>query len=188
MFSKIIEEIVRGKVFPCLFILIYVVIVWWAVLSGQSIAIRATWIMTCLLGIIIIIVGVVTSIDAFQSSSWSVARAKLTKCGVKKISDSDGSTYAPSVIYQFRVGDRHYIGTNYDFSDISASRTAADRKIESLEKLLDSEGYINIYYKPNKPELNVICPGVHLIHGIRVVLGLVMVVVSLLTLLGIIRW
>lgn len=188
MFFKVIKEIVRGKAFFCLFFLFYTVIIWWAVLSGQPIAIKATWIMTFLLGIIIVIVGIVTSIDAFQSTSWSIIRAKLTACKVKKISDVDGSTYKPLVVYQFRVGDRHYFGSNYDFSDISGSQITATRKIESLNKLVDSEGYINVYYKPSEPELNVIFPGIHSIHGIRLVLGLVMMVISFLTLSGIIQW
>lgn len=188
MFSKLIKEIVRGKIFPCLFIFLYVGVIWWAVFSGQPIAIQSAWIITFLLGIIIIIVGIVTSLDAWQSPSWTVTRAKLTKCDVKKISSSDGSTYEPAVIYQFRIGDRHYMGTNYDFSDTSGSRIAATRKIESLKKLLDSEGYINVYYKPSEPELNVINPGIHVIHGIRLVFGLVLVGISLSTLSGIIQW
>jgi len=188
MFSKIIQEIVRGKMFFCSFVLLYVPIVWWAVLSGKPIAIQTTWIMTFFLGIIIVIVGIVTSIEALQSSSWSKAKAKLTECKVKRISDTGGSTYAPSVSYQFRVGDRQYIGSSYDFSDISGSRIGANRKIEFLKERLDREDCIDIYYGPDQPELNVIFPGVHPIHGVRLVFGLVLITLSLPTLLEVIQW
>lgn len=188
MFSKIIEEIVRGKVFFCSFILIYIPIVWWAVFSGHPIAVKATWGMTFLLGIIMIIVGIATSIDALQSHSWLVARAKLIECDIKKNTDPEGTTYKPSVAYRFVVGDRHYIGTNYDFSDFAGSLTSAERKIASLKQLVDAEGYLNVFYKPSDPKLSVICPGIHPIHGIRFAFGSILIVLSLLTLLEIIQW
>ncbi|MGD1922209.1 MAG: DUF3592 domain-containing protein [Pleurocapsa sp.] len=187
MFSKVIKEIVRGKIFFCSFILFYVPILWWAVLSGRSIAIRAAWIMTFWLGVVIVIVGIVTSIDACQSHSWSRVRAKLTKYDIKRNSDSDGTTYELSIMYQFKIGDRNYRGTNYDFSDFAGSLASAERKIESLKQLVDEEGYINVFYKPSDPELNVICPGIHPIHGIRLVFGLALMVLSLLTLWEIIQ-
>lgn len=188
MISKIIKEIVRGKMFFCSFILIYVPIIWWAVLSGNPMAIKAVWIMTLFLGIVIFIVGIVTSMEAWQSPSWSRTKAKLTECFVKKISDSEGSSYAPGVVYQFRVGDRHYYGSSYDFSDFFSSRIAANQKIESLQESVDQEGYIDIYYKPDEPDLNVIYPGVHPIHGIRLIFGLALIGIPLLTLFGIIQW
>jgi len=188
MFSKIIKEIVRGQTFPCLFLLLYIMITWWAVLSGQPIAVKATWVMTFLLGIIIVITGVVTSIDAWQSHSWLIVRAKLAECFVTKGFDSDGTTYAPAVVYQFKVGDRHFQGSSYDFSDFSGSLTTANEKIESLRQLVDADGCINIYYKPSEPELNVIYPGVHPIHCIRLIFGFILIGLSLLTLVGIIQW
>lgn len=194
MFSKIIKEIVRGKMFFCSFVLLYIAIIWWALLSGQSIAVKAALVMTCLLGVILIIVGIATSIEAIQSHSWLTARAKLTKHDLKISINPNGTshrnrkTYKPVVSYQFKVGDRNYIGSNYDFSDFSGSKISAKRKIESLRLQLDEEGYIRIYYKPSDPEINVIYPGIHLIHGVRLVLGLMFMLVPLLTLLGIIQW
>ena len=141
--------------------------------------------MTFLLGIILVIVGIVTFMKAWQSPSLSIVRAKLTKCELKKNYDAEGSTYEPTVIYQFRIGDRHYIGTKYDFSDVAGSRITTERKIKSLKELVDSEGYIDIYYQTSEPELNVIYPGIHPIHGVRLIFGLVLMIVSSLTLLEI---
>ena len=44
-----------------------------------------------------------------------------------------------------------------------------------------------IHYKPSAPEINVINPGIHFTHYIRIIIGIVTVVIPLLIWSGIIE-
>ena len=182
MFNKIIVEITRGKVFPCIFLLCYSVVLPLAFIQQNPLMIRIAWWMSLALGLIVILHGIVSWIDAYQSKNWPRVKAELKQCLVR-YSQSD-EVYKPVVKYEFYLKSKKYTGRHIDFSDMYGSKASAEAKVNRVKDRADD---LYVYYKPNDPTLNVIEPGIHTIHPIRLVFGIAVTVISILGIVGIIK-
>lgn len=182
MLNKIIVEITRGKVFPCVFLLCYSIVIPFAFIGQNPIVIRIAWWMSLALGLIIILHGIASWIDAYQSKNWLQVKAELKQCFVR-YSQSD-EVYQPVVKYEFYLKGKKYNGRNIDFSDAYGSKASAEAKINRVKNNADN---LYVYYKPDDPTLSVIEPGTHFMHPIRLIFGIILTIVAILGILGVIK-
>jgi len=183
MFNKIITEISRGKVFPWVFLFCYSMILPLAFIKQNQTLIKIAWWMSFVLGLILILHGIVTSIDAHHSKNWPRTKASLKECFVRHWKSDH--IYDPIVKYEFWVKGQKYTGTNIDFSDASGSEAAAREKIDRIKSL---EQNLYVYYKPANPTLSVIEPGFRFIHPLRFIFGCILSIVSILSITGIVQY
>lgn len=144
------------------------------------------WLMLAILGLFVSITGWVTLQEAIDSFSWPQVEAELTSVSISRRSGSSGGghVYAAKIQCRFEVEGVEYWGTEYDWSASAGSRASAERvksEVEAMQPLV-------IRYKPQDPQINVINPGVRLVHFLRIVLGLAMMIVPMLIEMKIIRF
>lgn len=142
------------------------------------------WVMTIILGLFIFITGWVTLQDAKQSHQWPVAQGKWLSGSLRQHSSNGSIKYAPNIRVAFKVAANEYEGTQYDFSASYERKELAQKKLEEVKNMHP----LWVRYKPDDPTTNVIHPGVHLVHIIRLILGLAAMVIPILVLLGFIQF
>ncbi|UPW19755.1 hypothetical protein M0C34_05590 [Agarivorans sp. TSD2052] len=136
-------------------------------------------------GVFIFITGLVGKEEAKQSKTWPVAIATLERCYLKHhTSNKSVRYYAPAIQCRFSVGGNVYTGTEYDFSADYTTRAKAQAKLDEISALKQ----LMIRYKPSDPFTNVYKPGMHAVHFIRQLIGFTAVLISSLSMLGIIRY
>ncbi|MCI2282465.1 DUF3592 domain-containing protein [Colwellia sp. MSW7] len=142
------------------------------------------WVMLIILGVFIFITGIVTRKEAIDSHNWPKVEAKLLRASLKSTSSgSGGRSYTPDIKCKFIVGGSEFKGTEYDLSAGYGSKAKAEDKINLVKQM----NPLFIHYKPSAPEINVINPGIHFTHYIRIIIGIVTVIFPLLIWSGIIE-
>jgi len=143
------------------------------------------WAMTLIMGFFIFITGIVTLQEARASKTWPQTIAKLKSASLGYRSGSKGGLlYYPVVKVEFKVDGQSYSGTEYDFSASAEQKYKAEQKLQEIKQAHP----LWIYYNPNDPAMNVIHPGVSLVHFLRLILGLGIMVIVPLSWLGIIQY
>ena len=139
------------------------------------------WAMTLVLGFFIFITGIVTLNEARASKTWPQTIAKLKSASLGYRSGSKGGRlYYPVVKVEFKVDGQSYSGTEYDFSASAEQKDKAEQKRQEIKQAHP----LWVYYNPKNPAMNVIHPGVHFVHSLRLILGLGMMVIVSLSWLG----
>jgi hypothetical protein len=177
-------KIATGRsIYSTYFLLVFMCVAPVAVFTDNKLLDSIAWIMLITLGVFIFITGIVTRKEAIDSKNWPKVEATLLSTTVKSNSgESGGKTYAPDIRCKFTVGGSEYKGTEYDLSASYGSKNKAEDKINLIKQMKP----LFLHYKPSNPEINVINPGIHFTHYIRIIIGIVTVVIPLLIWSGII--
>jgi hypothetical protein len=109
----------------------------------------------------------VTFSEALESPKWPSVDVSIFSCGLKTNRSNNSLTYAPNIECVFELKDQTYSGTEYDFSSSYGSKSSAQKKLLSLE----NQENIKLFYKPSDPSVNVIHPGIRLVHFLRLIFG-----------------
>jgi len=166
------------------FLLIFMCVAPAAVFTKIELLDHIAWIMLIILGVFIFITGIVTRQEASDSRNWPKIEVKFLSTSLKSMSsNSGGRIYAPDIKCKFNIGNSEYKGTEYDLSASYGSRSQAEDKIA----LIKQKKSLFVHYKPSAPEVNVINPGIHFSHYIRIVVGVCTVVIPLLIWVGVIQ-
>ena len=142
------------------------------------------WCMLIILGVFIFITGVVTLHEGRASHKWPMAAAELQSAGLKSQSNKGSVSYAPRIQCLFKVHGKSYNGTEYDFSASFTRKEKAQAKVDEVKAMRP----LVVHYKPADPTINVIRPGVHFVHYIRLILGFGTVLIAGLSWLGVITY
>ena len=70
------------------------------------------------------------------------------------------------------VNGKEYQGGDYDLSASYSNKTCAQAKVDSVKSMKP----LWVYYKPSEPEINVVNPGIHNTHFIRIAVGILMLI------------
>lgn len=178
-------QIALGKShYSTLFLVCYMVVAPSAFFTDYLVLEYLAWFMTIVLGLFIFITGWVTLLHAKQSHHWPVAQGKWLSGSLIQRSSNGSLRYTPKIRIQFSVAGETFNGTQYDFSASYNSKEVAQRKLDEIKKMHP----LWIRYHPNDPSENVIHPGVHLVHYVRLIMGILAMIVPILIMLGYIRF
>ena len=166
------------------FLLALMVICPWAFFTNSEWLDQLAFSMLIVIGLFIFITGWVTFNEAKASHHWPSVKSELDWIGLKSHRSSNSTSYAPDIRCFFDVKGVIYQGTEYDFGANFTSKSKAEAKKKEVEEMSP----LVIRYKPNDPSINVIYPGVHLVHFVRLLMGPIVMGVSLASLLGYIVW
>ncbi|MFO6424712.1 DUF3592 domain-containing protein [Motilimonas sp. KMU-193] len=177
-------KIATGRsIYATHFLLVFMFVAPAAVLTDYVLLDSIAWIMLIILGIFILITGIITRQEAIDSHNWPRVEAKLLSTSLKSNSSSSGGrSYAPEIKCKFRVDNTEYQGTEYDFSASYGAKHKAEAKVQQVKQMQP----LLIHYKPSAPEINVIHPGLHSSHYIRIVIGLAAIIMPVLIWSGVI--
>jgi hypothetical protein len=93
-------------------------------------------------------------------------------------------SYNPKITCEFKLHDQIYSGTEYDFSANYTRKEKAQNKLDQVKCI----NKLKVFYKPTDPSINVIFPGIHLVHFVRLIIGLATIVISILSWVGVIEY
>ena len=159
----ILQTAVGRTIYSYLFLLAFCIVVPLAIFAQVRALFDVAWVISIILGIFIFTSGVVTTKEAYQSKLWPTVTVSDFECSL----NIHSSKYSPSVECLFEVNGEIYSGTQYDFSDSYSSKASARMKIEKVK----NRRYIEVYYNPLNPSMNVLNPGVRVVHFLRLIIG-----------------
>jgi hypothetical protein len=178
-------QIALGKShYSTLFLVCYMVIAPLAFFTDSILLEYLAWFMTIVLGLFIFITGWVTLKHAKQSHQWPLAQGKWLSGSLTQRSSNGSFRYITNIHIKFQVAGKEYKGTQYDFSDSYESKNTAQKKLDEIKNMHP----LWIRYNPNDPADNVIHPGVHFVHSIRLIIGTLAMIVPVLIMLDYIRF
>jgi len=142
------------------------------------------WLLLFILGLFIFITGWVTLSEARRSFRWPRADAELISCSLRWHTSDGSKRYSPHIKCRFTVKGEVYQGTEFDFSAEYLSKQKAEAILDQVREMKP----LLVHYKPEDPAINVIKPGIHFVHCLRLLLGSAMMVVSSLSWAGFITY
>lgn len=179
---KIFMAIAVGRSkYSTFFLLVFMVVAPAAVFIRNDTLEFIAWLMLCILGLFVTISGIITFKEAQDSHLWPKALANVKKIHLSRASSNN--LYAPVIECTFEVDGKTYNGTLYDFSSSCSSKSSAEQKLEEIQEIAST---LMVYYKPSEPSINVIKPGVKLVHYLRLLIGPIMMIIAILSHLNII--
>ena len=185
--SEGLTKIATGRSkYSTYFLLVFMCVAPLAVFTSYEWLDGIAWIMLIILGGFIFITGIVTRKEATDSNNWPKVEAKLLSTSLTYTSSGSGGTskrYAPVIKCKFNVDGAEYKGVEYDFSASYTSKDKAEDKVNLIKQMKP----LLIHYNPSAPEINVINPGIHTTHYIRIIIGLITVIIPILIWNGIIE-
>lgn len=117
---------------------------------------------------------------ALDSDTWPAVTGDVEESGVvSSMGTATGLssmiTFAPSVRYHYRVGDRQYVSDRIAFGGVVSTslRSVAQRTADRFA----NHKTIKVYVSPNDPRVSVLEPGVH--WAIWVALAIAAVILGL---------
>lgn len=170
--------------YATLFLIVFMVVAPSAIFTDYKWLDYVGWLMTIVLGLFVFITGCVTLNDAKQSHQWPMAQGKWLSGSLSQHSSNGSIKYAPNIRIQFKVAEKVYDGTQYDFSASYGRKELAQKKLEEVKNMHP----LWVRYKPNDPTINVIHPGVHFVHSIRLIFGVIAMIIPILALIGVIQF
>jgi hypothetical protein len=90
------------------------------------------------------------------SVSWEKVKGVVTNSEIRKRDLDGGISYYPKIIYQYRIDDRDYEGSDWSHSAINGREEEAEEILSRYE--VGDE--VDVYYNPLKPEQAVLEPGI----------------------------
>jgi len=132
---------------------------------------------------IFVIVGTVVALQgkkmlatAKESANWPYVQGKVisSEMEVRKETDDDGTsvTYSAEVMFEYEVAGVLYSANRVSFGQYSSGAPGLARKILSR---YPAGKVVNVYYKPDAPEVSVLEPGVTFSTYLVLIGGLVFV-------------
>ena len=180
MLDGLTKFVIGRSLYSTLYLVVFMVVAPAAVFTDYEWLDGLAWGMLIFLGVLVFIAGIIVRQEAANSHHWPTVEAKLISCSMIATIGKDHKAYMPNVKCSFQLDGREYSGTEYDFSSAYTRKDIAQKKVDTLRK----RDTLLVHYKPTDPTVNVIHPGVHYTHYIRVIVGIGMVVVPVLILLG----
>ncbi|MCL6415726.1 DUF3592 domain-containing protein [Aestuariirhabdus sp. Z084] len=178
-------SIATGRsIYSTYFLIVFMIVAPAAVFTPYQWLDAIAWFLLIVLGVFILITGLITWQDAARSVRWPKIEAKLLGCSLEWRTSKGSKRYTPNIRCQFTINGKTYSGTEYDFSASATDKKKSQAIIDNIQ----SSTSVAIYYKPSDPSVNVIHPGTHLVHYLRIIIGSGAVIVAALSWAGIISY
>ena len=184
MYDSFMKIATGRSAYSISFLLIFMVVAPFALFTDYKWLDTIAWLMTTILGLFIFITGFVTIKEAKNSHKWPKVEARLISASLTWHTTEGQKRYAPKIHCKFHVGNCEYSGTEYDFSASYTNKLKAEEKL----KLVKTMKPLWVFYKPEEPSVNVIQPGIHSVHFVRVIIGAAGMIVALLSWFGLISY
>ena len=177
--NKLITLVTKNALFAMGYIVIFIGVAFTAMITGGNpFWVKASWSMLSLLGIFVSIGAYVSHQEASQSKRWPTVSAKLLSTRVSSgLATGNQHTYSPVAEYEFSYMGKKYRGNTIDYSAASGSQAWAQKVIDQLQQRGIA---LVVSVNPENPEMNVLNPGVRLVHYMRYLIGPAMIVIGLL--------
>jgi len=185
MNNKIVALVTRNALFALVYILAFIGVVLTAVMTdGNPFWVNVSWVMLSILGVFVCVGAYVSHQQATHSNKWPTVSATLTSTRVVGgIATGNRSTYSPLAEYEFTYLGKKYKGNTIDYSAVSGSQAWANKVIAKLQQRGIA---LLVSVNPQNPKMNVLNPGVRLVHYLRYIIGPAMIVIGALGALGMI--
>ena len=106
---------------------------------------------------------------AVRSNGWPTAPGRVLTSEVKIISDAEGESIRPRLIYQYRVADTLYSGDRLSYQQ---KRTFGSKKdIDAFLARYCKGCQVAVHYNPQAPGVSVLEPGASLIGMFGLIVG-----------------
>ena len=184
--NKFVTLVTKNSLFVLVYILTFTAVGLTAVMTdGNPFWLKATWLMLSLLGVFVSIGAYVSYQEASQSKHWPTTSAKLLSTRVSSgLATANQHTYSPIVEYEFSFMGKKYKGNTIDYSAMSGSRAWAEKVIKQLQQRGIA---LLVSVNPQNPQMNVLNPGIRLVHYLRYLIGPAMIVIGILGVMEIIQ-
>ena len=164
---KLLLDIALGKsIYTVCFFMALVVAIARAYYFETVLAINIALVLVCVLGVFIAVTAVVTGNEAIESLVWPKTNAKLDVCTVFSGGMDDGHSLV--VQYSLEVNGQTYFGNSYILGTMNYGRNAAEKIVSDLKSKGDS---LLVSYDPADPSVNVLKPGMNVVHYVRALTG-----------------
>lgn len=171
------KNIATGRsIYSTYFLLIFMVVAPTAFFTDWGWLDHIAFGMLDTLGFFILITGFVTLSEGYKSKYWPKVAAYNVRYSLTFTMNNSSKRYMPSVKCNYNVNGKKYAGTEYDFSSSYESKDASKKKVEELKQ----KGDLFVHYKPNEPNISVVYPGIHFVHFLRLILGVITIVFTTL--------
>ena len=91
-----------------------------------------------------------------ESRHWPTTFGIVKKCGVSGHTDEQGTTYRTTIVYEYEIEGTTLTGDRRSFLDWCSSK----RQAHQIAALYPVGSQVTVYYRPEKPEICVLEPGV----------------------------
>ncbi len=134
-------------------------------------------VLMLLVGIGSVITGFMESGYALESVNWPHTRGVITESYVKEHRDDDTSSvkYRPVIEYEYTVKGKTYTNDTINYDNDYRGRSWAGRAV----KKYPVEHYVKVFYKPGRPGVSVLEPGIYRSTYYPVYIGYGMIIFSL---------
>lgn len=181
--NKLISMVTKNTAFVFGYILSFSIVVIITLLTWENMFwLILTWVMLSILGVFVTLGAYVSYIEASQSIRWPTVSAKLLSSRVSSgIGTGNKHTYRPIVEYEFSYLGKQYKGNTIDYSGRSGSKSWAKKVITDLQQ----KGIaLRVSVNPDDPQMNVLKPGIRLVHYLRYIIGPAMIVTGIMGVMG----
>ncbi len=177
--NKFINLVTKNSLFVFIYIVSFTAVGLTAIMTdGNPFWVKLSWAMLSILGVFVSLGAYFSHQEASQSNKWPTVSAKILMTKVMSgIATGNQHTYSPLVEYEFSYLGKKFKGNTIDYSAVSGSKAWAEKVVTELQQ---RGGTLTVSVNPDNPEMNVLNPGIRLVHYLRYLIGPAMIVIGIL--------
>lgn len=126
-------------------------------------------------GVVVLCVGVRKCVHASASTNWPQTDGVIVESFVETDHRTDGTRFAPRIVYEYAVGDDLHTATTVSYGDYSASWDSHAREVVDRYPVGER---VTVYYHPQDHDTAVLEPGSRFNAYLVAVMGLLFTVVG----------